>query len=56
MNLATFIACGTISSCVGNLVARYYYERSILSPTIQYKTCASPLLDEWRQQKSRENL
>lgn len=54
MNLITFIACGTFSSCVGNLVARCYYERSILSPTVEYKTCATPLLDEWKQEKSRE--
>jgi hypothetical protein len=56
MNLLTYLACGTFSSCVGNLVARYYYERSIRVPTIEYDTCATPLLDEWKIETARNHL
>ena len=44
---APYLACGTLGSCLGQILVRKYYERKIFMPIVEFNDPGAPLLEEF---------
>lgn len=50
INWLPYLACGTFSSCLGNLMVRKYYERKVYPSIVEYGNNTTPLLDKFYEE------
>lgn len=47
INFLPYLACGTLGSCLGQILVKKYYERTVYPPIIEYGNARTPLLDKF---------
>ena len=46
-----YLACGTLGSCIGQILVKRYYERKVHPSVIEYGNDRTPLLDKFREEE-----